>query len=56
MNKIILIINLIVKTIVEILIATTIMAVVGLLFFIGTFIYKSIVKAVDDYYEAINID
>tara|TARA_R110000851_G_scaffold31416_1_gene85029 strand:- start:324 stop:497 length:174 start_codon:yes stop_codon:yes gene_type:complete len=49
MKKIILIINLIVKTIVELVLVCTIGLLTGLIVFIGAYVYKSIKQAVIDY-------
>ena len=49
MNKAILILNLIVKTIVEVSIVVCIISLFGLIVFIATYIYKTIEKAIDEY-------
>ncbi len=53
-KKNLLILNLIIKTIVELVIVCTLVASIGLLVFIGTYIYKSIINAIDEYYTSIN--
>lgn len=53
-KKNLLILNLIIKTIVELAIVCTLVASVGLIVFICTYIYKSINNAIDEYYGTIN--
>ncbi len=54
MRKQILILNLIVKTIVELIIVCTLILGVGIIVFVGTYIYKSICNAISEYHTAIN--
>ena len=54
MNKTILIVNLIVKTIVELIIVVSIISIIGLITFIGSYIYKSINNAIDEYDSVIH--
>jgi hypothetical protein len=56
MKKHILILNLIVKTIVELIIVCTVVMAVGVLVFTATYIYKSISNAIAEYKETINIE
>tara|TARA_R110000765_G_scaffold375779_1_gene466458 strand:+ start:3303 stop:3470 length:168 start_codon:yes stop_codon:yes gene_type:complete len=51
MNKTILIINLLVKTIVEIIFICTFGLAIGIIVFIGAFIIKNIKQAIKDYNE-----
>tara|TARA_R110001583_G_scaffold41335_2_gene131626 strand:+ start:22375 stop:22542 length:168 start_codon:yes stop_codon:yes gene_type:complete len=49
MRKLILIINLIVKTLVELIIVCTFGVAVGIITFAGVYIFKSINNAIEDY-------
>lgn len=53
-KKNLLIFNLIIKTVVELAIVCTLVASIGLIVFICTYIYKSINNAIDEYYGTIN--
>lgn len=53
-KKTILIINLIVKTLVELIIVCTIGVAIGIVTFAGVYIFKSIKKAIEDYYIHLN--
>ncbi len=53
-KKTILIINLIVKTLVELIIVCTFGVAIGIVTFAGVYIFKSIKKAIEDYYIHLN--
>jgi hypothetical protein len=54
MRKPILIINLIVKTLVELIIVCTFGVAIGIITFAGVYIFKSINKAIEDYNNHLN--
>ncbi len=53
-KKTILIINLIVKTLVELIIVCTFGVAIGIVTFAAVYIFKSIKKAIEDYYIHLN--